>query len=537
MISPLDYRLDDFFPKSDSMSQRDLWRYNSLASEDLHGATLVDNLILLRFVDLSDIQEVLRAKYQVPFFWLNFDPTPAELKDMASRYNVLLQRETDRMIVYVQLGQELDDASLLVDIPNYKMQYVFIADCNYRIVTTGAMMDVLSYQLADFRPLLVLRRLLIDCDECGGTDLHFLSTYRNKVPHHTIQYRVKRELVNSEFSMDLDMMQRVTQAAVAKLSSASASDLDSTLGVTTDIPNVFGDGTTDVRLTGMRAQAGFYAVMAMQTVTTTNLTVDELGFPKADVAIIRDIARRRTGLTLVTGEMRSGKNTTIFAMVNEIIHLPIRIIEYSNPVENRMDMVQTNYKGDIDNLKNYLRLAKKQDIDIAILNEIPNAEVAFAVRDLVNSAIGVITTTHIDRVWHVPNKLSEFFGKDYKTIISQLNAVINQKMFRRWSAPNMQKRVLPQGPGEFEKFAYRCGVRQYFVPTDAKRVKYSLQPLTEILVLTDEQKTAMLNFEELWRAEQMIRNHIERTHGTIENKLASYINEGICSLDELRRLF
>ena len=46
---------------------------------------------------------------------------------------------------------------------------------------------------------------------------------------------------------------------------------------------------------------------------------------------------------------------------------------------------------------------------ISVLNEIPNSDVAFAVRDLVNSAIGVITTTHVDRVWHVPNKLNEFF--------------------------------------------------------------------------------------------------------------------------------
>ena len=68
-------------------------------------------------------------------------------------------------------------------------------------------------------------------------------------------------------------------------------------------------------------------------------------------------------------------------------------------------------------------------------------------------------------------------------------------------------------------------------------MKYSLQPLCEILVITDEMKTAMLNFEELWKAEQMMRSHIERAHGTIENKLAAYINNGWCSLDEMRRIF
>ena len=531
MISPLNYQLSDFF--EDTSSQQ----YISLEKENLFGSELVDNLILLRFMELSDIQEILQSKYKIRFAWLNIDPTSAEFRQIADNYGVFLQKERNQMIVYIPLGMTLDEAALQVDIPDYKFIYVFIADCNYRVIQTKLPPTVISSRLSNFRPLLVLRRLVLDCIEHGGTDIHFQSIFVDKKPRHSIRYRIKRELCDSDFRIDSDMMHRIIQTSVAKLSSASASDLDSAAGVTTDIADLFSDGTCDLRVTGMRVAAGLYVVIAIQTTTTTALKLDELGFPQNDVAVIREIAKRRTGLTLVTGEMRSGKNTTIFAMLNEIVNLPIRIIEYSNPIENRMGFPQVNYRGDTNLLLNLMRLAKKQDIDIAVLNEIPNAEVAFAVRDLVNSAIGVITTTHIDRIWHLPNKLNEFFEKDYKTIISQLNAVINLKMFRRWNVPNMQKRMLqPQG-SDFEKFAYRAGVRQYFVPTDIKRVKYTLQPLAEILVITDEMKSAMLNFEELWKSEQMLRMHVEKAHGTIENKLADYINEGICSLDELRRMF
>lgn len=530
MISPVDFRLEDFLQFIPNNSKE----YKSLQFEDLHGSALIDNLILLQFVDLADIQEVMRDKYRLNFAWLNIDPTPKELQPIAKKYGIFLQREQNQMIAFVQLGKSLDEASLLVDIPNYKFVLVFIADCNYRVITTGVPMDVLSYQLADFRPLLVLRRLVIDCADKAGTDLHFRSIFVNKVPHHEIRYRIRGDLVESgAFKLDKDMIQKVVQAAVGKLSSASAADLDSAAGVTTDIPDLFGDGTVDLRLTGSRNAAGFIVVIRIQNVTTTNLTVEQLGFFKQDVEAIRELARRRTGLTLVTGKMRSGKNTTIFAMLNEIIDQPIHIMEYSNPIETRMPYPQVNYRGDIDLLQNLLRLAKKEDIDIAVLNEIPNSDVAFAVRDLVNSAVGVITTTHVDRVWHVPNKLNEFFGKDYKTIISQLNAVINQKMFRRWYGPGLQKRVLQQGPDEFSKFAYRCGVRQYFVPTDKNKMHYALQPVAEIWVVTDEEKTAMLNFEEMWKAEQMIRMHFEKSHAMIENKLAQLINEGVCSLEEL----
>lgn len=531
MITPIDFKVDDFIGTlSDQMAR-------SLASEDLHGSELIDNLILLKFLELYDIKQVLETKYRVPFVWLQINPTPPELKPYAEKYSVFLQRQKDVMVCYLPLGLQLDNAALQVDIPNYRFRFVYIADANYRLVQKGLSDKTLSMHVANFRPLLVYRRLVIDCTERGGTDLHFRSVFVDKAPAHFIFYRIKREMVQSPFSIDYDMIQKVCKAVVGKLSNAAAADIDSQMGVTTQIADLFRDGTTDIRFQCIRNNAGMMVTCAIQSVTTTTLRVDQLGFPKSDVAVLREISRRRTGLTLVTGEMRSGKNTTIMAMINEISEEPINIVEYSNPVEVRMGHSQLDYRGNIDLLLNHMKMAKKFDIDIAVLNEIPNAEVAFAVRDLVNSAIGVITTTHIDRLWHAPNKLNEFFGADYKTIISQLNVIINHKMFRRWAGPGMVKRILQPDKSDFDKFAYRAGVRQFFVPTDASKVKYSLQPLCEILVITDEMKTAMLNFDELWRAEQMLRSHVERAHGTIENKLAEYINSGICSLDEMRRIY
>lgn len=512
--------------------------YASLAMEDLHNSELIDNLVLLKFLSIETLSKIIKEEKGCNFIWLAENPTPKELSEVADRFSVFFERRSPQEIdVYVPIGNTLDDSLLQIDIPNYQFNYIYIADCNYKSLYSNLDISTLSYDLLDFRPLLVLRRLILDCNECGGTDIHFESSFIDKVPTHRIRYRIKRELEPSKFKMDKYLIQRVVQATVAKLSSASASDLDSNVGVTTDIPNLFGDGKCDLRLTGLQVSAGMYVDIAIQNTTTTTLKIDELGFPKEDVSIIRELSSRRTGLTLVTGEMRSGKNTTIFAMLNELVKYPIRIIEYSNPVENRMEFPQANYKGNIEVLKNWLRLSKKLDIDVAVLNEIPNSEVAFAVKDLVNSAIGVITTTHIDRVWHLPNKLSEFFGEDYKSILSQLNAVINQKMFRGWKLESPEKRTLENPENGFMAFAYNCGVRQYYVPTEGTGVKYRLQPLAEILIFTDEMKSKMLHFSEMYMSEHFLHNVILEQGGTIETKLAQYINEGICSLDELRKIY
>lgn len=530
MITPKEFAIEDFITNED-----DPHFISALREEALTGSELVDNLILLEFCSLPRILEVLRDKYQMPFSWLNRDMTPPEYRAIADKHGVLIERGR-AFVVYVPLGSSIDDALLQIDIPQYEITIRYIADCNYRLLQRGLTPGVLSLSIAPFRPLLVFRRIIADCITSASTDVHFWSCFENKQHVHKISYRINREKVPAPFSMDFELMKKVMQSVIGKLTASSAADLDSDDGVVTTIPDVFRDGSCDIRVVAYRTAAGYFMECAVQTTDTTNYTVDELGFPEADVSLIRQLAKKRTGLTLVTGEMRSGKNTTIFAMLNEIIDDPINIMEYSNPIENRMSFNQIDYRGDIEYLKKLLVKAKKSDIDIAVLNEIPDSSVAFAVRDLVNSAIGVITTTHIHRVWHAPIKLREFFGEDYKTVISQLNCVINHRMFRRWAGPGLQKRVLVKESGSFEMQAYQAGVRQYFVPTDASKMTYRLQPLVEIVVLTDSIKTSILNFEEVWKAEQMLNLQLTQQHATLENKVAAYINEGLMSIEELRRI-
>lgn len=531
MIEPKKFTVEDF----QDAAELDTRALNSIKMEALTGAELVDNLILLKFCTTHAVQSVLKEKYGMPFAWLNMDSTPPDMKEVADKHHVIIERSRN-FVVYVPLGQRVDDAMLAIDIPNYQIIYRFIADCNYRLLKRRMTANLLSEMVAPYRPLLVFRRLIIDCIDLSGTDVHFSSVYNEKNPTHLIQNRVSQDLVPSQFLIDKAMMFKVLQAVITKLTPTSAMDLDANEGISTEVRDLFEDGSTDLRITGTKVDAGYYIVCTVQNVTTTTKKVDELGFPAPDVQLLRELAQRRTGLTLVTGKMRSGKNTTIFGMLNELTGLPIRIMEYSFPIENHMGFPQVNYQGDIDRLKNLMRLAKKMDLNVAVLNEIPDSGVAFAVRDLVNSAVAVITTMHIDRVWHMPYKMQEFFGRDYKTVISQINAVINHKMFKKWKGPGLQKRQLVKEHGDFEMFCYKAGVRQYFVPTDPNQMRYSVQPLIEIVVLTSEMKTAILNFDEIWRAEQMLRNQIEQRHETLENKLAQYINDGLMSIEEMRQL-
>lgn len=542
MITPINFVPHDFLEGNDPREK------SILLADDITGPDLVDNLILLKICDLYTIQTVMRNVYGIPYTWLKVDPTPLEYSDIAAKHGVFIEKGMD-FTVYVPLGTTLDDSLLAIDIPNYNIRYRFIANCNYQIITKGlgsaemspqlpSFRPRLSYEIAEFRPLLVFRELIIDCIHHGGTDMHFESSFgKDKKPRHLVKYRVNRELELSPFDIDYKMMHEITHSVIGKLTTTSAADLDIPGGIVADVRDIFNDGSCDLRISGGRDDAGYYIVFTIQTLNTTTKSLSELGFPAVDHAKITEIAQHNTGLTLVTGAMRTGKNTTIFAMLNDMDTEKQRIVEFSNPIENHMDFPQFNYHGDTELLKLYIERAKKQDIDIAVLNEIPNSDVAFAVRDLVNSSVCVITTTHLDRVWHLPYKLNEFFGKDYKTIVSQLNAVINHKMFRLWKCDRMSKRTINRNGSPFEKWCANHGVTQYFVPEEGYQVTYTLQPLTEIIIFTDAMKSAMVNFDEIWRAEDMIRHHTREQQEVLERKVASFINEGKMALSELWQLY
>lgn len=508
----------------------------SFKEENLSDGKLLDNLFILRFLTFEQIKDVFSRKYKAELVWFETDPTPGVLKTVAEQFGVLISLG-EKCIVYIPISTVIDVAQFELTLPKFKFEYKFILDCNLSYLSYGGELSTLSMSLFDFRPLLVLRRLLLDCMSKAGTDIHFVSSYENKNPVHKIQYRIQRELYDSTFKIDGTLMTHILNKLISLKSTTSPVDLDSLNGVTTDVSNIFDDETVDLRVTGSRVSAGYYMVIAIQQVLTTSKTIDQLGFFDEDVQKLRYLASKNEGLILHTGKMRSGKNTTIFAMINEKVRSPIRIIEYSNPIELRMQFPQVNYKGDISALKNLMRLAKKEDIDFAVLNEIPNSEVAFAVRDLVNSAIGVMTTTHLNRVYHLPYKLQELYGKDYKNIISQLTAVINHRMLRRQKAAKFFQKSLTGNEEGFLKFAYDMGVRTYYEPDTAYPSALELQPIVEILIFDEDLKTELLNHETLYESEQLIKKVVTESNETLEAKIVRGINDGTFNIQELYQFY
>lgn len=367
-----------------------------------------------------------------------------------------------------------------------------------------------------FDAILKLKRILIEAIREGATDVHFEVRHYQEGITYPVLFRINGELIeNHLFKLDASDNKKMIDALIEKKTSANALDLLESAGVIASSSKIMDDGT-ELRISADRVKDGYHYVIRMQQRTTVSMRIPELGFHTDVLNALRRVANKRSGITFITGAIRTGKNTTAFAIANEMSKQPIKIVSYESPIEVLMPFPQVDYQESPAVLLNSIRLAKKQDVNIAFINEIPTSDVAFAVQDLVNSSIHVITTMHMDRVWHLPYKLKEYYGDDYKDVISQINAVFNQKMFGVCCPYCREKMLVDSIPDD--------GIRSYLKEHDVVSVWKNTgcelcnntglvpggnQPYVEFVVFTDDLVTKLLRCDAAFQMEQVLRNAVQ----------------------------
>jgi twitching motility protein PilT len=100
-------------------------------------------------------------------------------------------------------------------------------------------------------------------------------------------------------------------------------------------------------------------------------TIESLGLPP----ILRDVAKEKTGLVLVTGATGSGKTTTLAAVLNEINETqPVHVITLEDPIEFVHPKLKATFNQrelghDFNNYPNGLRAALRQAPKVILVGE------------------------------------------------------------------------------------------------------------------------------------------------------------------------
>lgn len=466
-----------------------------------------------------------------------------EFASIEQKYNVIIDKIANKTVcVICKIFSEVNRTAISIQLSQYDIIFSTVTAINYLELSDT---NLKSY----YDPDVLFKRIILEALNLKATDVHFSVQHTPSGVEYPVQYRLGSNLYKMDlFKLDNTLNTSIVGKFIEHKTNNLALDISNSAGITTSVSDLFESRSIELRVSANSVLDGYRCVIRIQERSTTSLKIEQLGFAQPVTEGLFKLASKTNGITFITGAIRTGKNTTAFAMANEMINKAISIISYDSPVEVLMPFPQVDYGEDPEKLLNCVRLAKKQDVDIAFLNELPSKQVAFAVGDLVNSSVGVITTIHLDRLWNLPYRLYEYYGDSYKDIISQINGVVNQKMFNvlcpECRKPIKTYEIEDESIREYleelhvsEVFTEgRCNNCYNWRTQNSGYVIGRNQPVAEFLLFTDELKETLLRCKTTWEMSDLLKQEIKRLNQSMEVYLIEAIKAGILHWSCLRQI-
>lgn len=172
--------------------------------------------------------------------------------------------------------------------------------------------------------------------------------------------------------------------------------------------------------------------MRITTSLGMELKKENIGFLPENLEKFNHLVKSTRGIILVTGATGSGKSTTLYTALHEVMGEDINIITVEDPVEQiqpGITQVQTNEKAGLT-FAAALRSILRQDPDIIMLGEIRDGETAgIAVQAAITGHL-VLSTLH---TYDAPSSVARLIdmGIEAYMVSSALLGVIAQKLARR----------------------------------------------------------------------------------------------------------
>ncbi len=162
------------------------------------------------------------------------------------------------------------------------------------------------------------------------------------------------------------------------------------------------------------------------------MSLEGLGFAAEDISWLRKTVREPHGLVLITGPTGSGKTTTLYAALSELVDGREKIITVEDPVEYELDgivQIAVNEKKGLTFAAG-LRSILRHDPDRIMVGEIRDLETAeIAVQAALTGHL-VLASVHANNAIDVLSRFTHW-GIDLHDFVTALNAVAAQRLLRK----------------------------------------------------------------------------------------------------------
>lgn len=195
-----------------------------------------------------------------------------------------------------------------------------------------------------------------------------------------------------------------------------------------------GDREVDLRISISPIVWGEQVVIRILDKSGTSLKLEDMGYVGHALRTIRKGIEQPNGMVLTSGPTGSGKSTSMYALLQEILDVSINIVTLEDPVEYKMEGVnQIQVNADVGlTFANGLRSILRQDPDVVMVGEIRDAETATLAVQAALTGHLVFSTLHTNSAAGVLPRLLDM-GIEPFLIASTVNTVIGQRLVRRIS--------------------------------------------------------------------------------------------------------
>ncbi len=170
--------------------------------------------------------------------------------------------------------------------------------------------------------------------------------------------------------------------------------------------------------------------------------LDDLGYAPAVAAALRALLAQPGGMLVLTGPTGSGKTTTIYALVRELLGAgedPAGIITIEDPVECEIagiSQVQVTRAGSDWGYAQALRAALRHDVKTLVIGEMRDRDVARVALEAALTGHRVITTFHAGDIAAVYARLLHQ-GFEPFLVAAAVTGVLSQRLCRRAAGAGM----------------------------------------------------------------------------------------------------
>jgi len=200
----------------------------------------------------------------------------------------------------------------------------------------------------------------------------------------------------------------------------------------------------DLRVNTLPTVFGEKTVMRILDRSSKALTLEQLGLRAQALAWLREGVTAPHGMVLVTGPTGSGKTTTLYSVLDEIVSPEINVCTVENPVERTVPGViqtQVNPKAGLSFAAS-LRSLLRQDPDVVMIGEIRDRETAQIAIEAAQTGHLVLATLHTNDAPGAATRLIQM-GVEPFLVAATLRTVMAQRLVRKLCDACKQPATLP----------------------------------------------------------------------------------------------